>query len=162
MTSRNTLHSVIALATVLSASSIALLSGCKSEGPPPGAAGFGPLPVQVSTAVQQDVPLTGEWVATTDGFVNAQIQPQVSGYLIRQDYKEGSDVSKGQVLFEIDPRPLQAVLDQAKASLAQAQAQYVTGRNQCEAETRHWRRRVRLHKASSITTFRRRLPTKPL
>jgi membrane fusion protein (multidrug efflux system) len=55
--------------------------------------------------------------------VNAQIQPQVSGYLIRQDYKEGSEVHKGQVLFEIDPRPLQAVLDEAKASLGQAQAQ---------------------------------------
>jgi RND family efflux transporter MFP subunit len=124
MTSRNTVQSVITLATVLSAFSMGLLSGCKSEGPPPGAAGFGPLPVQVSTAVQQDVPLTGEWVATTDGFVNAQIQPQVSGYLIRQDYKEGSEVRKGQVLFEIDPRPFQAVLDQANASLAQAQAQY--------------------------------------
>jgi membrane fusion protein (multidrug efflux system) len=84
---------------------------------------MGPLPVQVSTAVQQDVPLTGEWVANTDGFVNAQIQPQVSGYLIRQDYKEGSEVHKGQVLFEIDPRPFQATLDQAKGSLAQAQAQ---------------------------------------
>ena len=125
MTSRNTVQSAITLATVLSAFSMALLSGCKNEGPPPGAAaGFGPLPVQVSTAVQQDVPLTGEWVATTDGFVNAQIQPQVSGYLIRQDYKEGSEVHKEQVLFEIDPRPLQAILDQAKASLAQAQAQY--------------------------------------
>ncbi|HSY35045.1 MAG TPA: efflux RND transporter periplasmic adaptor subunit [Acidobacteriaceae bacterium] len=100
------------------------MSGCKSGGPPPGAAGFGPLPVQVSTAVQQDVPLTGEWVATTDGYVNAQIQPQVSGYLIRQDYKEGSQVHQGQVLFEIDPRPFQAILDQANASLAQAQAQY--------------------------------------
>jgi membrane fusion protein (multidrug efflux system) len=84
---------------------------------------YGPVPVQVSKAVAQDVPLTGEWVATTDGFVNAQIQPQVSGYLIRQDYKEGSVVQKGQVLFEIDPRPLQAVLDQAKASLTQSQAQ---------------------------------------
>jgi membrane fusion protein (multidrug efflux system) len=83
----------------------------------------GPLPVQVSMATQQDVPLSGEWVATTDGYVNAQIQPQVSGYLIRQDYKEGSEVHKGQVLFEIDPRPLQAVLNEAKASLAQAQAQ---------------------------------------
>jgi RND family efflux transporter MFP subunit len=124
MTSRNTVQSVITLATVLSAFSMTLLSGCKSEGPPPGAAGFGPLPVQVSTAVQQDVPLTGEWVATTDGFVNAQIQPQVSGYLIRQDYKEGSEVRKGQVLFEVDPRPFQAILDQANASLAQAQAQY--------------------------------------
>ncbi len=124
MTSRNTLQSAIALATVLSASSLGFLSGCKSGGPPPGAgAAFGPLPVQVSKAVQQDVPLTGEWVATTDGFVNAQIQPQVSGYLIRQDYKEGSEVRKGQVLFEIDPRPLQAVLDQANASVAQAQAQ---------------------------------------
>jgi membrane fusion protein (multidrug efflux system) len=76
----------------------------------------------VATAVQQDVPVTGEWVATTDGYVNAQIQPQVSGYLIRQDYKEGSEVHKGQVLFEIDPRPLQATLDQAKGQLAQAQA----------------------------------------
>ncbi len=122
MTSRNTLQSVVALATVLSASSVGLLSGCKTEGPPQGGA-FGPLPVQVSKAVEQDVPLTGEWVATTDGFVNAQIQPQVSGYLIRQDYKEGSVVQKGQVLFEIDPRPFQAVLDQAKANLAQAQAQ---------------------------------------
>jgi membrane fusion protein (multidrug efflux system) len=75
------------------------------------------------TAVQQDVPVIGNWVATTDGYVNAQIQPQVSGYLIRQDYKEGSQVHKGQVLFEIDPRPLQAVLDQTKAQQAQAQAQ---------------------------------------
>jgi membrane fusion protein (multidrug efflux system) len=124
MTSRNTLQSVITLATVLSASSLGFLSGCKSDGPPPGAGGaFGPLPVQVSKAVQQDIPLTGEWVATTDGFVNAQIQPQVSGYLIRQDYKEGSEVHKGQVLFEIDPRPFQAILDQGNASVAQAQAQ---------------------------------------
>jgi membrane fusion protein (multidrug efflux system) len=124
MTSRTTLQSLITLATVLSASSLGLLSGCKNGGPPPGAAGgFGPLPVQVSKATQQDVPLTGEWVATTDGFVNAQIQPQVSGYLIRQDYKEGSQVQKGQVLFEIDPRPFQAILDQANASVAQAQAQ---------------------------------------
>ncbi len=125
MTSCKTAQRVVTLATVLSATCVGFLSGCKSEGPPPGAAGgFGPLPVQVSTAAQKDVPLTGEWVATTDGFVNAQIQPQVSGYLIRQDYKEGSEVHKGQILFEIDPRPFQAVLDQAKASLAQAQAQY--------------------------------------
>jgi membrane fusion protein (multidrug efflux system) len=82
----------------------------------------GPVPVLVATASQQDVPVTGEWVATTDGYVNAQIQPQVSGYLIQQDYKEGSDVHKGQVLFEIDPRPFQASVDQAKGQLAQAQA----------------------------------------
>jgi len=84
---------------------------------------MGPLPVQVATATQQSVPQIGEWVATTDGYVNAQIQPQVTGYLIRQDYKEGGQVHKGQVLFEIDPRPTQAVLDETKAQLAQSQAQ---------------------------------------
>ncbi len=97
-----------------------LLAGC---GKPPAPPAGGALPVQYMTAVQQDVPVIGNWVATTDGYVNAQIQPQVSGYLIRQDYKEGSQVHKGQVLFEIDPRPLQAVLDQTKAQQAQAQAQ---------------------------------------
>jgi membrane fusion protein (multidrug efflux system) len=65
----------------------------------------------------------GDWVAVLDGYVNAQIEPQVSGYLIKQDYREGSVVSKGQVLFEIDPRPFQATLDQAKGQLAQAQGQ---------------------------------------
>jgi membrane fusion protein (multidrug efflux system) len=106
--------------------SLPLASGCKHGGPPPGAGGpQGPLPVQVVTAIQQDVPVTGQWVANTDGYVNAQIQPQVSGYLIRQDYKEGSQVHKGQVLFEIDPRPLQASLDQALGQLAQAKSQVV-------------------------------------
>jgi RND family efflux transporter MFP subunit len=65
----------------------------------------------------------GNWVATLDGYVNAQIEPQVSGYLIVQDYREGSAVRKGQVLFEIDPRPFQALLDQAKGQLAQANGQ---------------------------------------
>lgn len=73
--------------------------------------------------VQQNVPIYSEWVGTLNGYVNAQIQPQVTGYLIKQDYREGSVVRKGDVLFEIDPRPFQAVLDQAKAQLAQAQAQ---------------------------------------
>jgi membrane fusion protein (multidrug efflux system) len=69
------------------------------------------------------VPVHAEWVATLEGYVNAQIQPQVSGYLISQNYKEGSYVHKGDVLFEIDPRPFQAALDQAKGQLAQARAQ---------------------------------------
>ncbi|MGA8938540.1 MAG: efflux RND transporter periplasmic adaptor subunit [Acidobacteriaceae bacterium] len=121
---RPTGPSAKAFVVFFSISSLGLLSGCKSGGSPQGMrGGYGPVPVLVSQATKQDVPETGQWVATTDGFVNAQIQPQVSGYLIRQDYKEGSEVSKGQVLFEIDPRPLQAVLDQAKASVAQAQAQ---------------------------------------
>ena len=79
--------------------------------------------VEVATVVQKDVPIFNEWVATLDGYVNAQIQPQVTGYITRQTYKEGSFVRKGQMLFQIDPRPFQALLDQADAQLAQAQAQ---------------------------------------
>ena len=79
--------------------------------------------VEVASVVQKDVPIFSEWVATLDGYVNAQIQPQVTGYIIRQTYKEGSFVHKGQLLFQIDPRPFQALLDQANAQLAQTQAQ---------------------------------------
>jgi membrane fusion protein (multidrug efflux system) len=75
------------------------------------------------TATVERVSLTSEWIGTLDGFVNAQIRPQVSGYLIRRTYQEGANVQKGQVLFEIDPRPFDAVLQQAKARLAEAQAQ---------------------------------------
>jgi RND family efflux transporter MFP subunit len=90
----------------------------------PKAAPAVPRPeVEVANVVQKDVPIVSEWVATLDGYVNAQIQPQVAGYVIRQTYKEGSFVRQGQVLFQIDPRPLQALLDQAHAQLAQAQAQ---------------------------------------
>lgn len=96
-----------------------LLWGCQSQ----NAAAPVPAPeVEVAAVVQKDVPIYGEWVATLDGYVNAQIQPQVSGYIIQQSYKEGSFVRKGQTLFRIDPRPFQAILDQAKAQLAQAQA----------------------------------------
>jgi RND family efflux transporter MFP subunit len=99
---------------------IALLcAGCAEKKSPPAG---GPQ-VQVARVVQKDVSIYSEWVATLDGYVNAQIQPQVTGYLIKQDYQEGSFVHKDDVLFEIDPRPFQAVLDQAKAQLAQAQAQ---------------------------------------
>ena len=91
--------------------------GSQAETPAPK-----PLQVEVATVVQQDIPIYNEWITTLDGFVNAQIQPQVSGYLIKQDYQEGSVVKKGQVLFEIDPRPFEAVLAQAKAQLGQAEA----------------------------------------
>src|SRR4030081_544845 len=83
-----------------------------------------PVPeVEVATVEQRDVPVYSEWVATLDGYVNAQVRPQVSGYIIKQTYTEGSLVHEGQVLFEIDPRPFQATLDRAKGDLAQAQAQ---------------------------------------
>jgi RND family efflux transporter MFP subunit len=89
----------------------------RAAAPPP------PPVVEVAPVIQKDVPVQGQWVGTLEGFVNAQIQPQVSGYLIRQDYQEGAFVKKGQLLFEIDPRPFQALVDQAKGQLAQAQAQ---------------------------------------
>ena len=96
------------------------VAGCDG----PKAAPAIPSPeVEVASVVQKDVPIVSEWVATLDGYVNAQIQPQVAGYVIRQTYKEGSFVHQGQILFQIDPRPFQALLDQAQAQLAQAQAQ---------------------------------------
>lgn len=110
----------------------ALISGCGKSQATIGASGGTPPPqeVGVTTVIQKDVPIYGEWVATLDGYVNANIQPQVSGYLIRQDYKEGSVVHKDDVLFEIDPRPFQAALDQAKGQLAQAQGQLAQAEGQ--------------------------------
>ena len=83
-----------------------------------------PLDVEVVQVKQEDVPLYSEWIGTTEGIVNADIKAQVTGYLLRQDYKEGSFVRKGDLLFEIDPRPFQAALDQAKGQLAQFQGQF--------------------------------------
>jgi len=83
----------------------------------------GPPEVEVAAVVQQDVPLYTECISTLDGYVNAQIQPQVTGYLMKQNYTEGTIVHEGQVLFEIDPRPFDAALQQAKGQLAQAEAQ---------------------------------------
>jgi membrane fusion protein, multidrug efflux system len=108
---------------------IGMLAGCGKKnvaaaGPRP------PMPVAVVQVAPTDVPLTGEWVGTLDGFVNAQIQPQASGYLIKQNYKEGAEVAKGQVLFEIDPRPFQATLDQANGQLEQAKGQVLQAQAQ--------------------------------
>jgi len=100
--------------------SLLFLGGCsggKAASVPP------PPVVEVATVVKQDTPIYSEWVAILDGYVNAQIQPHVSGYIIRQNYKEGSVVRKGDVLFQIDPRPFKPALDQAKGQLAQAEAQ---------------------------------------
>lgn len=100
-----------------------ILAGCGKTGAAAPPAANRPMPVSVVRVRQADVPLMNEWVGTLDGYVNAQIQPQVSGYLVRQNYREGSYVSKDQVLFEIDPRPFQAAVEQAQGQLNQAQAQ---------------------------------------
>ncbi|HEY7172446.1 MAG TPA: efflux RND transporter periplasmic adaptor subunit [Vicinamibacterales bacterium] len=100
---------------------LALTSACNnskaSPAPPP------PPEVAILTVSPESVTLSSEWIGTLDGFVNAQIRPQVSGYLVRRNYEEGALVGKGQVLFEIDPRPFEAALAQAQARQAEAQAQ---------------------------------------
>ena len=82
-----------------------------------------PLVVQVANVEQRDVPIYNEWIGTLDGYVNADIKAEVTGYLLKQNYTEGSFVRQGQSLFEIDPRPFQAGVDQAKGQLAQANGQ---------------------------------------
>ncbi|MGB9032110.1 MAG: efflux RND transporter periplasmic adaptor subunit [Acidobacteriaceae bacterium] len=103
--------------------SAALMVGCDRGASATTSTSRPAMKVSVVKANPSDVPQTGEWVGTLDGYVNAQIQPQASGYLIRQDYREGSQVEEGQILFEIDPRPFEAALEQAQGQLGQAQAQ---------------------------------------
>jgi RND family efflux transporter MFP subunit len=116
--SKRLLWAVSGVAGNLAGSLFLISCASTATAPPPP-----PPLVQVAPVVQKDVPIYSEWVAILDGYVNAQIQPHVSGYIIRQNYREGSVVNKGDVLFEIDPRPFRAALDQAKAQLAEAEAQ---------------------------------------
>jgi RND family efflux transporter MFP subunit len=113
---------MLSTAILLLLAGLALVAGCSKPAQGGGPGQYPPPDVTTTAVEQKDVPVFGDWVANLDGYTNAQIQPQVTGYLIRQNYKEGSQVSQGQVLFEIDPRPFQAALDQAKGQLAQAKA----------------------------------------
>jgi RND family efflux transporter MFP subunit len=104
-----------------------------------GAGPAAPSDVLVTQVEQKDVPIYGEWIGTLDGLTNADVRAQVTGYIMRQAYQEGAFVKKGQLLFEIDPRPFQAALDQAEGQLAQAKAilanaQAVQGRTQLDVE----------------------------
>lgn len=103
--------------------SVLFLGSCSSK--PAESATTGPPPPEVGvvSVIRKDVPIYGDWVATLDGYVNANIQPQVPGYLIRQNYREGSLVHKDDILFEIDPRPFQAIVDQTQGQVAQARGQ---------------------------------------
>jgi membrane fusion protein (multidrug efflux system) len=105
---------------VLAAVIIATVSACK---PKPAAAPPAPPPdVVLATVIQRDEPVRSEWVASVDGLVNAQIRAQVAGYLLKQVYTDGAQVKKGDVLFEIDRRPFQAVLEQMQANYDKAEA----------------------------------------
>jgi membrane fusion protein (multidrug efflux system) len=120
---RNLWIAGIPAALLLIAGAATVMSRTRTAPAPP------PPEVRVAAVEQRDVPIEHEWIGTLAGLVNADIRAQVTGYLLRQDYKEGSFVHKDQLLFEIDPRPFQAALvqatgqyEQAKGQLAQAQA----------------------------------------
>lgn len=117
-------RSFFRLVSVITIPLLLFTVGCgkpKTEAPPP------PV-VEVVDVIQRDVPISLEWVASTDGSVNATIRAQVSGYLTKQYYKEGDFVKKGQLLFQIDPRLFQATLEQSKGQLALQQAQWTTAK----------------------------------
>jgi RND family efflux transporter MFP subunit len=112
---------VIACAMLLIAAVFIVLRLTTAKGV--SGAGVGVVPdVMVVKVEQKDVPIMAEWIGTLDGLSNADVRAQVTGYLMRQDYQEGAFVNKGQLLFEIDPRPFQAALDQAEGQLAQTKA----------------------------------------
>jgi membrane fusion protein (multidrug efflux system) len=107
------------------ATSALMLTGCQQQ----RAAMPTMVPeVQIAPVVVEDVPVAKEWIGSLEGRVNAQIRAQVSGYLMKQDYSEGANVRKGQLMFEIDPRPFQAALNLAKGSLAQAEGNLLQAR----------------------------------
>jgi len=124
-----------ALGLIVIALIVAAIRPRKSSGSGPGT----PPDVAVAQVEQRDVPIYREWIGTLEGYINADVRGQVTGYLLRQDYKEGALVTKNQLLFEIDPRPFQAVLDQVEGQLAQATAQLanaeaIQGRTQLDVE----------------------------
>ena len=112
-----------------------LISGCGKKEVSASSASPPPMPVSVIKIEPTNVPIANEWVGTMDGYVNAQIQPQVAGYLIQQNYREGALVRRNDVLFKIDPRPFQTALRQAEAQNARDTA----ARSQAQAQERRYK-----------------------
>ncbi len=101
---------------------VSAISGCKPKAA--AAAPAAPADVEVMRPIQRDEPIYAEWVGSLDGLVNAQVRAQVSGYLRKQVYNEGTMVRAGDPLFEVDPRPFQNAVDQAAAAADKAEAAY--------------------------------------
>jgi RND family efflux transporter MFP subunit len=118
----NILAVIVLIGGALAAESCTKATSAAGSPPPP--------PVEVVAVEQKNVPVYREWIGTLDGLVNAAIKAEVTGYLLSQDYKEGSFVRKGQLLFEIDPRPFDAALAQAEGQLAQARGQLAQAKAQ--------------------------------
>jgi len=124
-------HKLVIVATlcVIVIALLVAVSGSRGKDAAPSSSP--PLPgVEVAEVEQQDVPIHSVWFGTLDGMVNAEIRAQVAGYLRTQRYTEGSFVKQGQLLFEIDPRPFQAALDQARGELAKAEGQVTQANGQ--------------------------------
>jgi len=141
---------------------VTIAAGCSKAKGTPNAA---PPEVEVIQVEQKDVPIYSEWIGTLDGMVNAEIKAQVQGYLLTKNYTEGYLVKRGQLLFEIDPRPFQAALDQARGDLSKAEGQVAQANGQLsqaraqlaqsqanQVKTRHdLERYTPLEKAGAIT-----------
>ena len=134
-------------------------AGCGSKNV--SAAAAPPPNVQIVEVIQRDVPVYHEYLATLDGFVNAQIQPQVSGYLIKQNYVEGAVVARNQVLFKIDPRPFQAIVIRPRRRSHKPRRSLERPSWMCSATLR-WPRKKQLRRANSTTIFKPiSLPKRP-
>jgi RND family efflux transporter MFP subunit len=130
---------------VLLVETLVTATGCSNQ--TSGATAPAPVVVEVAAVEQHDVPIYSEWIGTLDGFVNADIKAQVTGYLLEQAYQEGNFVKKGQLLFQIDQRPFQAALDlalgqqaQSEGQLAQAQAELAQAEAQVSVAEANQRR----------------------
>ena len=143
------LHSVASV-TMLAAFAL-LITACDSKDPKVAATSSSSVPVDAVRVRQENVPLVGDWVGTLDGFVNAQIQPQVSGYLVHQNYREGSSVAKDEVLFQIDRRQFQATVDQAAAQVEQAKGQLAQAKAQQSLAQINLKRDTPLAQARAIS-----------
>jgi RND family efflux transporter MFP subunit len=122
-------RTLVGSAGLLALTVIFSLSGCSGTSSA-SAPQMTPPEVEVARVEQKDVPICREWIGTLDGMVNAAIKAEVTGYLLTQNYTEGSFVKKGQLLFEIDPRPFQATLDQAQGQLSQTNGQLAQAKAQ--------------------------------
>jgi RND family efflux transporter MFP subunit len=119
---------------------VLLLSGCSK--PSSEAPGFGPQEVLVTAVIQKDVPVVREWIGSLDGSVNADIRARVSGYLVSQNYKEGTLVHQGDPLFLIDPSTYEAVVEQSKSALAQSEANQLQAEQTEKRETQLFEQKV--------------------
>jgi membrane fusion protein (multidrug efflux system) len=118
----------------------ALFSGCSKQGPE--VQKFGPPEVLITEVIQKDVPVVREWIGSLDGSVNADVRARVSGYLISQNYKEGTLVHQGDLLFQIDPSTYEAVVEQAKSALAQSEANQLQAEQTEKRETQLFEQKV--------------------